>query len=273
VYDSVIAELNIAIDLLPEENGAYANVWAAKAYLAKVYFQMNDFDNAYALANDIIENGGFSLNSNVQDRFATPNSMEAIFELQSTSAGNNSAGALVGNYRQDAAGNPGFHPSADLVNQALGDDNDTRGQLFYNTRPISSSGGLERTYCAKYDYDYMNVPVCHLSEIILIRAESAIDKSSSNLPQAISDLQMIRDRAYGEGNRVVPGNSNAEELRNMCQFERRLEMAMEGIRMHDLKRTKSDVRGLSYNSNKLVWQIPDIESAGNPDIVKNPSGD
>lgn len=273
VYDSVIAELNMAIDLLPEENGVYATSWAAKAYLAKVYFQMNDFDNAYLMADDIIENGGYTLNPNVADRFAVPNSPEAIFELQSTSAGNNSAGALVGNYRQNGPGNPGFHPTLDLVNQALSDENDTRGALFYNTRFISGTSGLERTYCAKYDYDYMNVPVLHLAEIILIRAESAIDKSSPNLPQTIIDLQSIRDRAYGEGNKDVPAGSTAEELRAICRFERRLELAMEGNRLHDLKRTGEDVRGLSYNSNRLVWQIPDIEQAGNPDIVMNPSSD
>ncbi len=273
VYDSVIAELELAVDLLPGDNGAYASSWAAKAYLARIYFQMNDFDRAFSYASDIIINGGFALNDSVQERFATTNSGEAIFELQSTSAGNNSAGALVGNYRQNGAGNPGFHPSADLVNQAISDENDTRGQRFYNTRFISGTEGLERTYCAKYDYDYMNVPVSHLAEIILIRAESAIDKSSPDLPQAISDLQMIRDRAYGEGNKNVPGNSTAEELRNMCQFERRLELAMEGNRLHDLKRTKSEVRGLPYNSNRAVWQIPDIEQAGNPDIEMNPSSD
>ena len=273
VYDSVIAELELAADLLPSENGTYANSWAAKAYLAKVHFQMNDFETAYAYADEIIENGPFSLNDNVMDRFATPNSGEAIFELQSTSAGNNSAGSLVGNYRQNGAGNPGFHPSANLVNQALSDENDTRGLLFYNTRFISGSDGLERTYCAKYDYDYMNVPLSPLSEMILIRAESAIDKASPNLPLAISDLQWIRDRAYGDGNKSVPSNSSAEEVRNMCQFERRLELALEGSRVHDLKRTKSDVRGLPYNSNRLVWQIPDVEQAGNPDIVMNPSGD
>ena len=263
----------MAVDLLPGDNGVNANSWAAKAYLAKVYFQMNDFDNAYSYADDIIENGGYTLNSNVQDRFAAPNSSEAIFELQSTSAGNNSAGALVGNYRQDGAGNPGFHPTLDLVNQATSDENDSRGELFYNTRFISGTSGLERTYSAKYDYNFMNVPVVHLAEIILIRAESSIDKSTPDLPQAISDLQMIRDRAYGEGNKTVPANSTAAELRNMCQCERRLELAVEGNRMHDLKRTKSDVRGLLYNSNKLVWQIPDIEQAGNPDIEMNPSSD
>ncbi|MDL1974995.1 MAG: RagB/SusD family nutrient uptake outer membrane protein [Deltaproteobacteria bacterium] len=273
VYDSVISELELAVDLLPGDNGAYASSWAAKAYLARIYFQMNDFDHAYSYADDIILNGGFALNDSVMDRFAITNSVESIFELQSTSAGNNSAGALVGNYRQNGSGNPGFYPSADLVNQAISDENDTRGQFFYNTRFISGTDGLERTYCAKYDYDYMNVPVSHLAEIILIRAESAIDKSSPDLSQAISDLQIIRDRAYGEGNKIVPGNSTAEELRNMCQFERRLELAMEGNRLHDLKRTKSKVRGLPYNSNRTVWQIPDIEQAGNPDIEMNPSSD
>jgi tetratricopeptide (TPR) repeat protein len=269
VYDTVIVELKKAVDLLPDENGTYANAWAAKAYLAKVYFQMNDFNQAYAYADDVIENGGFALNDSVADRFAVRNSPEAIFELQSLSAGNNSAGALVGNYRQNGSGNPGFFPSLDLVNQALSDENDLRGKKFYNTRFISGTSGLERTYCAKYDYDYMNVPVLHLSEIILIRAESAIDKATPDLGQAIQDLQTIRDRAYGEGNKIVPTNSTAEDLRLICRFERRLELAMEGNRMHDLKRTKSNVRGLPYNSDKLVWQIPDDEQAGNPDIEMN----
>ncbi len=272
VYDTVIVELEKAVELLPDDNGVYANLWVAKAYLAKIYFQMNDFDQAYFYANDVIENGGYSLNASVVDRFATLNSNEAIFELQSTSAGNNSAGALVGNYRQNGAGNPGFHPSADLVNQAISDENDTRG-LLYNTRFISGTSGLERTYSAKYDYDFMNVPLIHLSEILLIRAESAIDKTTSDLTQSIADLQQIRDRAYGETNKIVPTNSTANELRNMCQFERRLELAMEGNRLHDLKRTKSDVRDLPYNSNRLVWQIPDVEQAGNPDIKMNPTSD
>lgn len=272
VYDTIVADLNLASSLLSEDNGGYANSWAAKAYLAKVYFQMNDFENAFSYADDVIEKGGFTLETNVQDRFAIRNSSEAIFELQSISAGNNSSGALVGNFRQDKS-NPGFHPSLDLVNQALSDENDTRGQLFYNTRFISGTSGLERTYCSKFDYDFMNVPIVHLTEMYLIRAESAIDKTSPDLTLAIADLQKIRDRAYGEGNKIVPTNSTAADLRNLCQFERRLEFAMEGNRLHDLKRTKSDVRGLPYNSNKLVWQIPDIEQAGNPDIIMNPSGD
>ncbi len=272
VYDTVINELQKAAVLLPDDNNGYATSWAAKAYLAKVYFQMNNFDSAYFYADDIIENGGFQLDSSVQDRFSIANSQEAVFELQTTGSGSNSASTLIGNYRQNNPSNPGFYVATSLMIQALNDDNDTR-QAFYNTRYISGTSGNERTYCAKYDYDLMNVPVVHLTEILLIRAESAIDKSTPDLPSAIADLQTIRNRAYGVGNKLVPSNSSATDLRTIARFERRLELAFEGNRMHDLKRCKQSVRDLSWNSNRLVCQIPDIEQAGNPDIVLNPTGD
>ena len=273
VYTQIITDLTDAIDLLPATNNGYATSWAAKGYLAKVYFQMNDFDNAFLVADDIIQNGGFSLNTNVMDRFATRNSSEAIFELQSPSSGSNSAGSLIGMYRQDGPGNPGMHPSQDLLIAAISDTTDSRATTFYNTRFISGSSGPERTYCSKFDYDFMNVPLVHLNEIILIRAESAVEKTVANLALAIDDLNLIRDRAFGEDNNPVSPSSTEAELVQIARHERRLELAFEGNRLHDLKRTKSDVRGLAWNSNYLVWQIPDEEQAGNPDIELNPTGD
>ena len=54
VYTQVIADLETAAAELPEDNGNYANRDAARGYLAKVYFQMNDFENAYSFANGVI---------------------------------------------------------------------------------------------------------------------------------------------------------------------------------------------------------------------------
>ncbi|MBL7831109.1 MAG: RagB/SusD family nutrient uptake outer membrane protein, partial [Saprospiraceae bacterium] len=60
VYQIAIKDLKEAASMLPGTNGNYATSWAAKAMLAKIYFQMNDFQNAYAYADDVIENGGFA---------------------------------------------------------------------------------------------------------------------------------------------------------------------------------------------------------------------
>ena len=71
VYDQVIADFTAAIDLLPDDNNGYADSWAAKGYLAKVYFQMNDFANAYDMADDVIQNGGFGWDTEFDQRFAS----------------------------------------------------------------------------------------------------------------------------------------------------------------------------------------------------------
>ncbi|RLD24951.1 MAG: hypothetical protein DRI54_05570, partial [Bacteroidetes bacterium] len=63
VYNFVIEDLLFAADNLSESNVIngvpYANKWAAKAMLARVYFQMNDFQKASDYASDVIDNGPF----------------------------------------------------------------------------------------------------------------------------------------------------------------------------------------------------------------------
>ncbi len=60
-YTQALLDLNFAKDNLPDANGVYASSFAASAVLARVYLQMGDFDAAVVEANNVIENGGFSL--------------------------------------------------------------------------------------------------------------------------------------------------------------------------------------------------------------------
>lgn len=74
IYSLILEDLDKAIQFLPEqyENGMHrsyqsrgrANRWAAKALLAQVHFTMQNFKEAVAIYDDIIENGGYDLEEN-----------------------------------------------------------------------------------------------------------------------------------------------------------------------------------------------------------------
>jgi len=49
-------------------------------------------------------------------------------------------------------------------------------------------------------------------------------------------------------------------------LERRLELAHEGFKLHDVKRLKLNVGTLPYNDPKLVYPIPAREIAANPKL-------
>ena len=52
-------------------------------------------------------------------------------------------------------------------------------------------------------------------------------------------------------------------------MERRLEIALQGERLFELKRIKQSVRGEAWDSHKVMFQIPDVEQNGNPDVNMN----
>ena len=95
-------------------------------------------------------------------------------------------------------------------------------------------------------------------EILLIHAESGLATGQGD-PTA--DLNAIQARAG-----VPTSTASATGI----QAERRKELGLEGIYFFDLKRIKSNnIHGEPWNSSKLIFQIPDIEQNGNPDIILN----
>ncbi|MCL8000701.1 RagB/SusD family nutrient uptake outer membrane protein, partial [Brucella sp. 21LCYQ03] len=93
IYELIIADLNRAVELLPLSAGSglaekgRASRWAAKGLLAKVQLYhaslfSNDFTEAARLAEDVINNGPFSLVDNFINIWQSENTTESIFELQ-----------------------------------------------------------------------------------------------------------------------------------------------------------------------------------------------
>lgn len=272
IYTQVIADLQDAIAALPADNGGYATSWAAKAILAKVYFQMNQYQDAFDLSNDIISSGLFELNPDIMARYSSTSNVENIFSLVSTGNQDQAGSGLITAYRStgipldEPVGriSPAFHGIA------VSEPTDLRRAWYI---ALDSNASNERIFLTRFNAEFFNVPIVHLAEILLIRAESAVE--IGNLGQAESDVNAIRLRA--EVDPVSSGQTPAALL-TLIRNERRLEMVGEGNRLHDLKRQATNgnpnltINGAPWDCPGMVVQLPDEEVAGNPDIQLNPEG-
>ncbi len=271
VYAQIIKDLKDAETMLPATNGVYATKWAAKALLAKVYFQMNEFTNAYTYSNDVITNGGFQSDTSYRQRYANGRSKEVIFGLIYET--NNTQGRfqrLRGNYNTTNAGLPNLRLNNSFYQRATSNSADKRAGWYVvkNTFPLLN----------KFDSASIILPVLHLTEMRLIRAEAAAE-SNQNLPVAIADLNFIMTRAYGPASSLLlPATATAAAIKEAARRERELEMVGEGNRLHELKRRGAkgetvSIRGAAYDCNGLIFPFPNNEVIfSSPLLIQNAIG-
>ena len=252
VYTQVIADLTTAEAKLPILNGFFANKGSAAAMLARVYLQQARYTDARDAANRVINlktsSGAprFTLAGSFGEEFTTTtNTNEDVFAIQITSQdGLNDLNTFYSSsQRGDIEIDPGFI--------GLYDANDERGAFF------GSSG----TYTSKFDQQYGNLKVIRLAEMYLIRAECNLRLSTSLGASPLSDINAVRTRAGAPSLTTV--------MLNDVLLERRLELAFEGFRIHDIKRLKESVGSLPFNSPKLLLPIPQRERDVNPNLVQN----
>jgi starch-binding outer membrane protein, SusD/RagB family len=268
VYSQVIADLKFAEANLPATrtwNGGFATPDAARALLAKVYFFKGDMINAVATAKPVITSNKYSLDANIAAKYGRAQTgsttSEVIFMIPSTAASDDSWGTMRGNYRTNNASAPipQWRPSPSLV--AAYSSTDTRYSKFYVTK-----NGV--VYTTKFDYTYMDAIISGFDELVLIYAEAlASSGNAADLAEAVLWLNKIEARAYGSAKTTVAAGQTA--ILDAVRKERRLELALRGERLHELKRLRQTVRGDAWDSRKLLFQIPDDEQSGNPGITLN----
>ncbi len=159
IFPNIEADLQYAIANLPETWDAVGrvNVWAAKAYLAKVYMFEHKFTEANSLLIDVIANGVTSGGLryalvNFEDNFnpATQNNPEGVFEVQNSvndnSNGSNGNWGDVLNFPYTAGpgGCCGFYqPSQSLVNSYKVDANGLPFLDTWNDSDLKNDQGLK----------------------------------------------------------------------------------------------------------------------------------
>jgi hypothetical protein len=258
VYDLIITGLNSAYLDLPANNGFYANKYAAKALLARVYLQQGNFAAARDAANEVITNSGRSLSASYDAAFNhDSNQNEDIFAIQITSqTGDNQLNEFYAS--QDNGGRGGDIFLTQQYLDKFDDSNDARRNFTY----LSTTGDV---LSSKYNNEFGNVVIIRLAEMHLIRAEANLEEGTSVGNTPLNDLNFLRKRANAF--KFEAGEVSTALIRR----ERELELGMEGFAIHDIKRTQSALNAdLDYNSNKLVFPIPLSEKDSNPKITQNP---
>lgn len=267
VYEQIVSDLSDAANSLPTSNGVYADSWAAKAYLAKVHFFMHDYETAFNMASDVLNNGPHAFNPDAEEfqaRYSPESTNEAIFKMVSNP--NDHRGTqLSTHFRSDGDNPPTLRISRDMYEMATADANDLRGQGWYR---IENEGAEnEAIFITKYDSaNYFDVPLMHVTELKLIRAEAGLElNTSASISTAVNDINDIRTRA---GLTPVSSGVGQTSLLNTVREEKRKELVTEGQRFHDLRRRgaagESDlrIRNSAWDCPGMAIQFPDTEIAG-----------
>jgi starch-binding outer membrane protein, SusD/RagB family len=124
-WDEIEADLQYAIDNLPESSPAgqpgRANKYSAMAVKAHAHLYQNEYALAKPLLDGIINSGKYSLVANYNDNFdmATENNKESIFEIQAGTSGSNHSALLLAGPVMHQAGPAGlgwgfYQPSQNL---------------------------------------------------------------------------------------------------------------------------------------------------------------
>ncbi|MDO6433880.1 RagB/SusD family nutrient uptake outer membrane protein [Flavitalea sp. BT771] len=280
VYQQMISDLTEAKTTLPSDYSLFkerirATSWAASALLARAYLYKQNWSQAVAEANLIINQSSlYNLDSNLNDVFLM-NGNEAILQWQDINQGNFLYATQEGNlfipYDSQTA------PYYTLTDQLLGafEPGDKRRESWVDSVNIS---GTDLFYPHKYKVrdasggsitEYYTI--LRLAEQYLIRAEANAQMNKTF--DAIGDLNIIRKRAGLS--ELDPSLSQAQVLEAVAQ-ERRIEFFAEwGHRWFDLKRTgKADVAlstiKPSWQKTDTLYPIPHQELLTDPNLTQNP---
>ncbi len=253
VYNQIISDLQSAASLLPASNDIFATKGSANALLARVYLQQGDYQNALSAANTVINSGEYNLLGSYGANFANNNlTSEDIFIIQHT-VQDDETDDIVAFFAPPSQGGRGDIPVL-TPHLNMYEENDARFGFFYEADGDFWTGKWSDGVAQK-------VNILRLSEMHLIRAECNQRLGSSTGASPLADINAIRGRAGA----TTLSSVTLDDI----MMERRLELAFEGHRIHDIRRTKGKVGDLNYDDPSLVYPIPQREIIANPNLVQN----
>jgi len=289
VYAQIIVDLETALAKVPASaiDKGYATKGAVNAVLAKVYASIEPHDwSKVKQYSDAVIAGGYSLMPNYEDLWtiANENTAEAIFEI------NYNGGTTDGNWGTKMFRGLDWKkfniPSNDLL--ALYDAEGDLKRKKANVTFEDVSGKWSDSHYPQTKYPFVNkwrnfqegsnqnYIFIRLADILLLKAEAMNELGDPSGAAAL--VNQIRARV----SLAATTASSQADLRLAIEKERRLELAFEGHRWFDLKRTgraievinnAKGVNGASlfYNltTERLVWPIPQAELDKNINLRQN----
>lgn len=261
IYTSILSDINKAKELLNvdtwDEGFTYRfNRLSIDAFLAKVYLYMGDWDNAYQYASNVITQHGdledLTTSSVLPSHYK---SVEAILSMENI---------MPAIYQTEGRIN------TELLN--LYRSGDMRKSKYYR-QVTASISTLQKGGNNEYRCTFRS------SEFYLIAAEAALELE--DLDKARLHLTTLMKARYHKN--IFPkeetkvNNMNQDELRQEIQDERFRELAFEGHRWFDLRRTTQPVLTKKYqnstytleqNDSRYTLRIPSEAIEANPGLAE-----
>lgn len=268
LYQFIEDDLRFAAAHLPDNWDARfagrATRGAANGLLAKVYLTQQKWGEAMNTANLVITSGEYDLSTPYNRIFSEEgeNSRESILEVQATAnatekRANGSQYVSVQGVRGTGIWNLGWgfnvpSPQLDAAYEE-GDPRKARTILYaggtsvhgepvpaglpnprYNHKALSNPA-MRQSLLDNFSY-WMNVRLLRYADVVLMYAEAA--NETGNTDEALAKLEMVRVRARGGNNNVLPAVTTRDQgaLRDAIRHERRIELAMEHERFFDIVR-------------------------------------
>ncbi len=286
VYDAIIADCLVAIEKAPNASNKFkANKGAANALLAKVYATKPNPDwEKVKQYCDVVISMGYTLLPNYDELFDSNHegNAESIWEV------NGDGGDIWfwGTFMWTGTDWKKFNTPSNKLVKAFDDNNDIKRKAStISTAPVTWSDN----YWGQTAFPFankmrdtsgkQNFYLLRLADIILLKAEALAN--TNDIVGAMVLVNQIRTRV-GIANVTATSQDNAI---NKILEERFLELAFEGHRWFDLKRTGKTISILSQqkdgngnilpyasniNENRLLFPIPQRQRDGNPNLTQNP---
>lgn len=287
VYALILSDLESAVQVLPSSADKYkVSKGVALSLLAKVNATKPTPDYAKVISyTDAVMGQGYSLLPNYEHLFDNAHNAnaESIFEIN----GNGGsiwwwgASMFIGNDWKK------FNtPSNDLVKSFDTENDAVRKAATVKFTPVSWADN----YWPSNNYPFawkqrdtsgnQNNYILRYADILLLRAEAKVKTGAFG--EAGDLINQVRNRV---GLAPIAPITNENDGINKVLNERKLELAFEGHRWFDLKRTgkaieiisnRRDQNGnvLSYAKNlttpRLLWPIPQNQIDNNPNLTQNP---
>lgn len=276
VYAQIIMDLSNAIPMLStaRKTDGTINAWAAKALLSRVHLYYRNYAQALELAEDVIQNGPYSLLTYDEYVYSWGQeyAAESLFEIP-FNAQQNSDREGIG-YLLDPTGYGSITLTDSFIELIFEDEDDIRNQII-----LPDSRDDRMSYLAKYpgkggESSRINNPrIIRLAEVYLIASEAAL--KVDNQEKANTYLKQLYDIRTNRDNEV--GNVDLDRI----LLERRKELAGEGHRFFDLMRVSrpivrlgsdhfSSIIELKPDHWRTIQPIPNIEMNANPNMEQNP---
>jgi hypothetical protein len=297
IWQKMERDLTVAIPFLPSRktllashNEGRATQNAARAVLSKVYMYQKNWSGALGLTTTIIASGDNSLSTPYDQIFTEVNEYgdESVFEVYCDEKPVQQIymGSQFGQI-QGIRGIPnlgwGFNAPSQVLMDAYeaGDPRkaasviadgdvldgkkvraDPSGYKFFNKKAYTNAserGAYGRP--AEAQATWLNIRIIRYADVVLMHAEAACESGNTN--EALAKLEMVRARARGGDNSILPKVTTTviDELRAKIHQERRIELAMEWERFYDLVRwneAKSVITNFVAGKHEL-FPIPQTE--------------